>query len=424
MVSFQAAAFAISLAAVALSSGHVGADEAIASPIRQGFDLVVPHAPTVVRIGTQQQLRYELHLTNLSTRSLSLASIEIIDDGSGRSLGRLEGRALGQISDVPGSEVDVAQRGTVEPGRRLVVYVDLELSGPPPSKLRHKIDFSGAGSDSRAVTEVVAGRVALDQTSLPILDPPLRGGPWVAVYHPTLERGHRRVIYAVAGRAVIPGRFAIDWMPAGPSDGRSTGLGFGEGRGADALAVTDGVVVGARDEFPEPMPGVARPSVPLADATGNYVALELQSGRVAFYEHLSPGLAVKIGDRVRRGQIIGRIGSTGSASRPHLHFHLADANSPLGAEGIPYTLRGATHVGAYGSVQESEAAGSWRAQLPSALDGFPPPNAIVVFRPEAKSSARSSGAGAVRKPHASIVHGSARSPVSVAHQRAAGRNVG
>src|SRR3546814_15182295 len=44
------------------------------------------------------------------------------------------------------------------------------------------------------------------------LSPPLRGGPWVAVYDPGMERGHRRVFYATEGSATLPGRFAIDFM--------------------------------------------------------------------------------------------------------------------------------------------------------------------------------------------------------------------
>ena len=36
-----------------------------------------------------------------------------------------------------------------------------------------------------------------------ILSPPLRGGPWVAVYDPGLKNGHRRVTVAIDGNARI-----------------------------------------------------------------------------------------------------------------------------------------------------------------------------------------------------------------------------
>ena len=48
---------------------------------------------------------------------------------------------------------------------------------------------------------------------------------------------------------------------------------------------------------------------------------------------------MKVGDRVKRGQVIGLVGNTGNSTEPHLHFHISDANSPLGSEGVPYRLR-------------------------------------------------------------------------------------
>jgi murein DD-endopeptidase MepM/ murein hydrolase activator NlpD len=67
------------------------------------------------------------------------------------------------------------------------------------------------------------------------------------------------------------------------------------------------------------------------------VILDLGNGKYAFYAHLQPGsLRVKVGDRVKRGQLIGLVGNSGNSTEPHLHFHLSDSTSPLGAEGIPY----------------------------------------------------------------------------------------
>ena len=57
------------------------------------------------------------------------------------------------------------------------------------------------------------------------------------------------------------------------------------------------------------------------------------------YAHLQPGsIRVKVGDKVKTGQVLGLVGNTGNSSEPHLHFQLMNANSPLGSEGLPYTL--------------------------------------------------------------------------------------
>jgi murein DD-endopeptidase MepM/ murein hydrolase activator NlpD len=201
-----------------------------------------------------------------------------------------------------------------------------------------------------------------------------------------MERGHRRVVYATEGAARIPGRFAIDWFRidahgrTARGDGSRVDAHFGYG--AEVLAVADGIVAAVRDDMAETERVANAPPVPIGDASGNYVALDLGGGRFAFYEHLKPGLRVRVGDRVRRGQVIGRLGFTGQASSPHLHFHLADANSPLGAEGMPYVIEGIRIVGSYNSIAAFARGGPWdapRAPIHASTTLFPAPNAIVLF---------------------------------------------
>jgi murein DD-endopeptidase MepM/ murein hydrolase activator NlpD len=69
--------------------------------------------------------------------------------------------------------------------------------------------------------------------------------------------------------------------------------------------------------------------------------LDLGGGTYAFYAHLQPGsLRVKNGDRVTRGRVLGLLGNSGNSTEPHLHFHVSDGMSPLGSEGLPYTIAG------------------------------------------------------------------------------------
>jgi murein DD-endopeptidase MepM/ murein hydrolase activator NlpD len=72
---------------------------------------------------------------------------------------------------------------------------------------------------------------------------------------------------------------------------------------------------------------------------GNYVIIDLGGGRYAFYAHIVPGsIKVRKGDRVRPGQELGLLGNSGNSDAPHLHFHLGDAPSPLGTEGLPFLI--------------------------------------------------------------------------------------
>lgn len=54
---------------------------------------------------------------------------------------------------------------------------------------------------------------------------------------------------------------------------------------------------------------------------GNYVVLSRGDGITTLYAHMSKR-AVKVGDIVSQGQVIGYVGSTGSSTAPHLHFEV------------------------------------------------------------------------------------------------------
>jgi hypothetical protein len=68
---------------------------------------------------------------------------------------------------------------------------------------------------------------------------------------------------------------------------------------------------------------------------GNHVIMAT-GGTYALYAHLAPGsVAVTSGQRVRAGEVLGRVGHSGNSTAPHLHFHLMDSPDPLQARGIP-----------------------------------------------------------------------------------------
>ncbi|MEC7492142.1 MAG: peptidoglycan DD-metalloendopeptidase family protein [Pseudomonadota bacterium] len=81
------------------------------------------------------------------------------------------------------------------------------------------------------------------------------------------------------------------------------GTDYAAPRGTPVYAAGDGRVVEA---------GYTRPN-------GNYVFIQHGEGFKTHYLHLNKK-RVKRGDRVKQGQVIGTVGSTGAATGPHLHY--------------------------------------------------------------------------------------------------------
>lgn len=58
---------------------------------------------------------------------------------------------------------------------------------------------------------------------------------------------------------------------------------------------------------------------------GNHVVIDHGNGEYSFLAHFKKGtITVKPGDKIERGQLLGRVGNSGNTSEPHIHFHVAD----------------------------------------------------------------------------------------------------
>jgi murein DD-endopeptidase MepM/ murein hydrolase activator NlpD len=83
------------------------------------------------------------------------------------------------------------------------------------------------------------------------------------------------------------------------------GLDFGAGVGTPIMAAGDGAVTFAGDK----------------GSYGRYVQLKHPAGFATAYAHMSR-IAVKRGQTVRQGQVIGYVGTSGRSTGPHLHYEV------------------------------------------------------------------------------------------------------
>ncbi|HEX8145538.1 MAG TPA: M23 family metallopeptidase [Pyrinomonadaceae bacterium] len=356
--------------------------------------LEVPNAPIPVKADGKIYLLYELHVTNFRAAKLELARVEVFGgDGNAQPIASYQDTELIKRLHRPGAPTDLADKRLIGGGLRAVVFLHLIFNreADVPRTLRHRLLFKPNEATPKEAESMVDGaRVVVGQSKPLVIGSPLRGEGWLAANGPSNDSGHRRTIIVLDGRARVPQRFATDWVKLGP-DGRlfhddpSQNANWYD-YGVEVLAVADAAVVAIKDGLPENVPLAAQRVVPvtLETVAGNHIILDLGGGHFALYAHLQPGsLRVKVGEKVRRGQVLALLGNTGNSDAPHLHFHIADANSPLGAEGLPFVFDSFETRGIVQSLDALFGREAWKPQ-PGLRPGrrrleIPIENAVVSF---------------------------------------------
>jgi murein DD-endopeptidase MepM/ murein hydrolase activator NlpD len=109
--------------------------------------------------------------------------------------------------------------------------------------------------------------------------------------------------------------------------------------GTPVLAARPGVVARVVDEYER---GGARKSL---RGKGNEVMVLHADGSLARYAHLRRGAAVSVGDEVAAGALLGRSGTTGFSTTPHLHFEVFTAAPDGGRTTQPIRFESASPDG-------------------------------------------------------------------------------
>jgi Peptidase family M23 len=318
------------------------------SPWPLQLDMRVPFEPTAYLSAGRNHLTYELYLTNFSSSPLTLRRVEVLDadDSVAAPIAAFEASQLDSLVQPIGAQTSAD--GNSDPhqlagGATVVVFlwIALEHGAHVPNKLRHRI----LTADSAAEGAVIGTH----HTELKVLGPPVTGTNWLADDGPSNdpENHHRRGILVFQGRALISRRYAIDWQQS--QNGKTFSGDASDKRsyyayGKPVLAVADGTVVTARDGLPDNVPrhnGEFTPAVEMSPDTvfGNHIVLDLGGQQFATYCHLQPGsVRVKVGHHVRRGQILAKIGDSGDAREPHVHFQVQTSSDPVAGEGVPYLI--------------------------------------------------------------------------------------
>jgi murein DD-endopeptidase MepM/ murein hydrolase activator NlpD len=333
----------------------------IATPVPQHQIVVVPGSDG------RRHAMYELLLTNTVSKPARLRSVAVLDADSGRAVLRIGAKEMVE-STLHQLDREPVKDTTLAPGASRVLFVSVSFgSGEAiPSRLVERFTVSALDPFTQKTGRLTyrAGAVPLSRRRPPVLAPPLSGGGWLASDGCCTAGGHVSALYGLGGKLQAAERYAIDWIKIGP-DGRifhgdPAVLTNWYGYGAPLLAVADGVVIKARDGLPDQTPLVKPGVLPLSDLPGNEVVLRLKNGLSAVYAHLVPGsLKVRVGQHVKVGEELGRLGNSGGSLAPHLHFHVVAGESDATSDGYPYVLRSfglaaQSDVGALGTALEGK----------------------------------------------------------------------
>jgi hypothetical protein len=318
------------------------------SPQPLQLEMRVPFEPTAFASAGRTYLAYELYLTNFTNNPLTLSRVEVLDADAAvlQPIAVFEGQQLDAVLQAVGVPTPADGGGgarPLAPGGSMVVFmwVAFDPGAHVPKQLRHRVVTTDNAADGAVI--------GTHHTELKVLRSPVLGSDWLASDAPSndADNHHRRGILVFGGRASISRRYAIDWMQV---ENRASFSGDARDKrayyayGKPVVAVADATVVMARDGLPDNVPGhneAFSPAVPITmeTVTGNTITLDLGSGQFAYYFHLQPGsVRVKVGERVRRGQVMALIGASGDAREPHLHFEITNSPKFLAGEGLPYLI--------------------------------------------------------------------------------------
>ncbi|MCB0668418.1 MAG: M23 family metallopeptidase, partial [Saprospiraceae bacterium] len=92
-----------------------------------------------------------------------------------------------------------------------------------------------------------------------------------------------------------------------------TGLDFTANRGTLVRATGDGKVISIKKD---------------RSGFGNHIMINHGYGYETLYGHLST-MEVKVGQSVKKGEVIGKVGSTGTSTAPHLHYEVHYKGRPI-----------------------------------------------------------------------------------------------
>lgn len=351
-------------AGTASSSGAVALPAQVFTPLVGS--VMFPPTPFSGSDG-QRHLVYEISLTNFTSGQVTVTGLRTVDPESKATLAALDEVAVAGRTKPTGAPAGGTAPGAPEGysnvlagGQNGIVFVHVVIpqDAATPEQLTHEVDVVAevAPPGSDRMTETLAA-VQVGDGDVPVLGAPLVGSNYLAADACCDALRHTHSVLPINGTAYLAQRYAVDWEQSDdqgrlfvgdPKDPASYRI-FGD----DVLAVADGTVVQSRNDLPEQTPGTYPQGIPLDEADGNNLVLDVGDGFYVNYAHMQPGsVRFEAGQTVKRGDVVGKVGNTGNSVAPHLHVHVMNGPSFLASQGVPSVTESFTVTGQVASTAD------------------------------------------------------------------------
>jgi len=302
---------------------------------------VVPAQPLLERTLYGQAMNCDFRFANHGAQALELRIVQLdVRDGSGALIAKLE---VNDNGIQPGITT-IANR-KVPAGGGLTVFNPFHTLAAqwPFASLEYTFRFANEkGGDDTVQTVRVTPKPYATKTRLRL---PLDGRLLVWDGHDFYAH-HRRFdfdhpVAVEIGFRTNAARYSYDFTLVDADGKRHRGGGEKHedhlSYGRPVLAPGDGTVVAAVNDVAEDGSEMRIAAVKANGMVifGNYVVIDHGNGEFSHLGHLKPGsVKVAVGDKVRAGQAIAQVGTSGSSLFPHLHYELASSSGVEG-EGLP-----------------------------------------------------------------------------------------
>lgn len=328
---------------LAIAAALVGA----AAAAQTGPDArIFPVRPIAERGGSGESLNFDIILRNRHAFPIELTELEVAYlDADGTVL-------ISRRVDGNGGVPSIATLGdrAIAPGAEALFFNPFPVPPADVRARRVRVQASFGRVEGREPVPAVTAEAQISRQERPrLLRFPLAGRVLVWDGHDALSH-HRRWNYAhpflrSLGFNSNAMRYSYDFVPVDENGqmtrGRNRTMEDYIGFGAPILATAAGRIVAAVSHRPDD--GSFNPAESNADPNallGNHVVIDHGDGSFSIFAHVRQNsVRVRVGQRVRAGEAIAQIGSSGSSLFPHLHYQLVDAPTMRG-EGLPSYFRG------------------------------------------------------------------------------------